>query len=188
MTDPKTTFKVPPPPMPRGQAGVSMGASGAPKPVAESLKPKLASANGTSRSPYEGTILEKWGLSPSLLEPKKALLTLCGILFIGIVMGAILFGGKKQQVVQGLMGVISNPEIRGRQVGRCGAVDRTLGCILYLMNASRGDKQARDFYQQASDITGLPQYTIELGNVEYASYRIRPGYIAQIYIPPITHR
>lgn len=181
MTDPKA-FKAPPPPAPRKELGGT-------KPVGESLKAKLSSSDiAGNKSLYEGTILEKCGLSPSILEPKKALLGLCGVLLIGIIMGAMLFGGKKQQVIQGLVGVVPNPEIRGRQVGRCGAVDRTLGCVLFMMNASRGDRRARDFYQQASDITGVPQYTIELGNVEYASYQIRPGYIAQIYIPPITRR
>ena len=193
MTDVK--FKVPPAPAPLPRKEGEAQLDAAPKvsePVVPNTKievsePKDESVSLRGANPYEGTIVEKWGIGPSILQPAHALISILVILFVGILLGAVLFGGDDQSSVQqGLQGVIPNPEVRGRNIGRCGRVPKTSECIFFIMNASRLDKHAREFYQQVSDLTEVPKYTIELANVEYASYLIRPGYIAQIYVPSIV--
>ncbi len=110
---------------------------------------------------------------------------LAGIIFIlGIFFGNVFFGGGEgNQVIQGLAGVVQNSEPEISTKSRCGIAERTQGCILYLMNASRTDKEAKDFYNQAADITGVPPYDIQMSNIRYATTVIRPGHIAQLNIP-----
>ena len=194
MTD--TKFKIPPAPMPRKegvpQLNVTPGsntapAADAPNTEIQTPETKTPATSLRGSNPYEGTIIESWGLGPSILKPRNALIVILMVLVVGMFMGIFFFGGSGQKVVQGLQGVVPNPEVKGRSaIYRCGTVERTRECILFLMNASRSDKEVREFYQQASDITGVPKYSIELVNVQYASHRIRPGYIAQIYIPSLT--
>ena len=106
---------------------------------------------------------------------------LCGVLFIGLLLGATIFGGGSVSV-QGLSNFVLNPEVPAGRY-RCGVVERTQGCVIYIMNPSRTDKKGKDFYADAARFTGVPESTIQLGNIEYASRIIPPGYIAQINIP-----
>ena len=134
---------------------------------------------------YDNNFAADLGLSPVLLTTKIMGCILAAVCFFGLILGALFFGGGSKAVVTtGLEGVVANPEIpSGRR--RCGIAEKTQGCTLYIMNAERRDREARDFYDEASRVTGVPAYTIKFGNVEYATSVIRPGYIAQINIPPI---
>lgn len=193
MTDVK--FKVPPAPAPMPHKEATAQLDAAPKtsePVVPNTKIEVPEPKeGSSlrgENPYEGTIIDKWGLGPSLLQPTGAIISILVILLVGLLLGSIFFGGGEQNCVeQGLRGVIRNPGIKGK-VYRCGVVPKTENCIFYVMNGSLTDKKVREFYQQVSDLTGVPKYTIDLGNVEYASSVIKPGYIAEIFVPSIVHR
>ena len=194
MTDEK--FKVPPAPAPMPlkegvaqlDAAPKASESAVPNTKIEVPETKEESASLRGTNPYEGTIIDKWGLGPSILQPTRALVAILVILFVGVLMGTIFFGGGEQDCVQqGLRGVIRNPGVKGK-VYRCGVVPKTENCIFYVMNGSLTDKKVREFYQQVSDLTGVPKYTIDLGNVEYASSVIKPGFIAEIFVPSIVHR
>ncbi|MBQ4084585.1 MAG: hypothetical protein IJC30_02880 [Alphaproteobacteria bacterium] len=134
---------------------------------------------------YDNNFAVDLGLPPVVLTTKIMSAIMIGVCFFGLILGALFFGGGGKKVVQtGLEGVVRNPEIPpGRR--RCGMAEKTQGCTLYIMNAERRDREARDFYDEASRVTGVPVYTIKFGNVEYATSIVRPEYIAQINIPPI---
>lgn len=142
--------------------------------------------NTDETGPYDNNFAADLGLPPAVLTTKVMIAIMISVCFFGLILGALFFGGGSAPAVsqQGLQGVVKNPEIPvGRR--RCGIAEKTQGCTLYIMNAERRDREARDFYDEASRVTGVPVYTIKFGNVEYATSIIRPGYIAQINIPPI---
>lgn len=87
-------------------------------------------------------------------------------------------------VKEGLQGVVVNPEVpKGR--ARCGLVDRTQGCVIYIMNPQRQDLNARDFFDLAAKQTGRQRFVIDTANMRYSNVKIKPGAIAQINIPPL---
>ena len=87
-------------------------------------------------------------------------------------------------VHEGLQGVVVNPEIpKGR--ARCGLVERTQGCVIYVMNPQRQDLNARDFFELAARQTGRQRFVIDTANMRYSNVKIKPGAIAQINIPPL---
>lgn len=111
---------------------------------------------------------------------------------IAIAAAALLFGiffakvflTSPATVQNGLQGVVINAEVpRGRT--RCGASEKTQGCVLYIMNPQRQDLSGRDFYDLAAQLTGRQRFMIETGNMRYSSTKIRPGEFAQINIPPL---
>ncbi len=119
----------------------------------------------------------------NVIEKKKALWIAIACVFLGLLAGKLFFGSS--QVVQnGLQGVIINPEVpKGRS--RCGVVEKTQGCVLYIMNPQRQELNGRDFYDLASQLTGRQRFVIETGNMRYSSVKIKPGAIAQLNIPPL---
>lgn len=132
---------------------------------------------------YDDNFAAQFNLPPVLLTTKVMGAILAGVFLFGILFGATVFGGTTKTTTSGLQGVVRNPEVpAGRK--RCGIAERTQGCVLFMMNATRRDREARSFYDEAARITGVPSYTIELGNIEYATSIIRPGFLAQINIPP----
>lgn len=137
------------------------------------------------KSPYKGTIVDELNLSPTLLQTKMVFPIFIAIFICGLLFGKIFMGESTKISTQiGLTGVVTNDELKNTKRQRCGIAERTSGCILYIMNATRVDRVGRDFYKDAARITGVPEYTIELGNIEYGGAIIRPGQIAQINIPP----
>lgn len=154
-----------------------------------STTPAEANANiPPVRGLYDDNFAARFNLPPSVLTTKVMSMIAGGILLFGLILGGMLFGGSgNTQRMQGLDGVVLNPEVPGNR-RRCGIAERTQGCVIYLMNPTRRDREARDFYAEASRLTGVPTYTIELGNIEYATSIIRPGWIAQINIPPSSGR
>ena len=129
------------------------------------------------------TIVEKFNLPPKILEPKPAAVILGGILIFGIVVGWALFGGGTQQVViNGLGGVVGNPEIT-ENLNRCGTVDRNYDCVYYFVNPSRRELEAREFFGQVADLTSVQKFMVETSNLRYANHLIKPGYIGQFRIP-----
>lgn len=117
------------------------------------------------------------------LDKKKIIGIAVACLCVGLLFGRIFFSGSN--VVQnGLQGVVVNPEVpKGRS--RCGVAEKTQGCVLYVMNPQRQELNGRDFYDLASQLTGRQRFVIETGNMRYSSYKIKPGAIAQLNIPPL---
>ena len=109
-------------------------------------------------------------------------------LLIGLLVGKFFFSSSSSSSKasqNGLQGVIMNPEVpQGRS--RCGMAEKTQGCVLYLMNPERQELNGRDFYDWASQLTKRPRFIIETGNMRYSNAKIKPGYIAQINIPPLN--
>jgi len=117
------------------------------------------------------------------VEKKKVVWIALACVILGLVFGKLFFASS--QVVQnGLQGVVLNPEVpKGRS--RCGMVEKTQGCVLYVMNPQRQELNGRDFYDLASQLTGRQRFVIETGNMRYSSVKVRPGAIAQLNIPPL---
>ena len=120
------------------------------------------------------------------IDKNKVFIIALACLLVGLVVGKLFFGSSSSKIVQnGLQGVIMNPEVpQGRS--RCGVAEKTQGCVLYIMNPERQEKNGRDFYDFASQITGRQRFIIETGNMRYSSVKIKPGFIAQINIPPLN--
>ena len=121
--------------------------------------------------------------TPEWLSVKLLIVISCMAVFVGIVIGKLIFSEEKV-VRNGLQGVVVNNEVpRGR--ARCGVAERAQGCVLYLMNPQRQEMRAKDFYDFAAQMTGRQRFMIETGNMRYANSKIRPGDIAQLNIPPL---
>jgi len=121
-------------------------------------------------------------LPPKVLQTKVMGSILAAIFLFGMMMGCAMFGGGSKTVVQGLTDVVLNPDIPA-YVRRCGQTDPNRECVLYIMNNKTFDRLGSDFFQEAQNMTDVQKYAIQLRNVRYANALIRPGYIAQIYIP-----
>lgn len=133
---------------------------------------------------YANNFAADLNLPPKILETKVMGSILAGLFFFGIMMGCVMFGGETTQRVQGLDGIVANPDVQNKgNLRRCGTIDPNKECVLFVMNAKTHDRLGSDFYQEAQNVTGVPKYSIQLANVQYANALIRPGYIAQIYIP-----
>ncbi len=146
--------------------------------------------NTDNQSSYaQNRIVEKLDfiekIPPEYLQKKFLYIAVFITLFIGIMLGAWLFGGSSAPIQSGgLKGVVSNSEIpKGR--ARCGMVDYGKGCVLYIVNSQRREVLAKELYSMAANMTKVPEYIIESSNLRYSNTLIRPGYIAQINIQPI---
>ncbi len=112
------------------------------------------------------------------------LLIIAGL--IGAIAGYILAPSSTTQASRGLDGVVVNKDLpAGRS--RCGIAEPHQGCVLYIMNPKNQEVQGKDFYTTAAKWTNRERYLIETSNMHYSSTRIKPGYIAQINIPPLTY-
>ena len=118
-------------------------------------------------------------------QPTKMLAIASIVCFIiGFGIAKLTTSSSNTTVHEGLQGVVVNPEVpKGR--ARCGLVDRTQGCVIYIMNPQRQDASARDFFDFASKQTGRQRFVIDTANMRYSNVKIKPGAIAQINIPPL---
>lgn len=118
------------------------------------------------------------------LLKNKTILLLMGISAIfGLFVGSSGFSGSESSK-HGLDWVVANPDVpAGRS--RCGLVDQHQGCVLYIMNPEKRNVTGKDFYSVAAKWTKRERYQIETGNMHYGSKQVKPGYIAQINIPPL---
>ena len=181
----KTVFKAPQ--IPKNVPAISQGS------VIHQEKPQNQTENVSRPAPVatpaQGTSEEKGknfvkdlNLPPKIMETKVMAAIVASIMVFGMMMGCMMFGGEEKRVVQGLTDVVINPDIQ-KNLWRCGQIDPNRECVLYIMNAKTYDRLGSDFFQEAQNITGVPKYSIQMINVRYANVLIRPGYIAQIYIP-----
>ncbi len=119
------------------------------------------------------------------LKNKTVVLMLILAGLVGMSIGSVFFSGSQTAKSRGLDGVVVNSDVpAGRS--RCGLVEPHQGCVLYIMNPKGQEVTGKDFYETAARWTGRQRYLIETGNMHYSSKRIKPGYIAQINIPPLS--
>lgn len=122
----------------------------------------------------------------ALLKNKRVLLLLTLTLIFGLIAGSTLFS-TQETAKKGLEGVVINSDVPvGRS--RCGLVEPHQGCVLYIMNPRNQEVTGKDFFATAAQWTHRERYLIETGNMHYSSKRIRPGFIAQINIPPLSNQ
>lgn len=119
----------------------------------------------------------------SLFTNKTVMLGMILATLVGMFIGATAFSSTDSSK-RGLEGVVGNPDVpAGRS--RCGLVDKRQGCVLYIMNPKDQNVNGKDFYSAAAQWTKREKYQIEVGNMHYGNKIIKPGQIAQIYIPPL---
>ncbi len=179
-----TEFKAPP--LPKAPAFQPTPAPGIqPQPV---LQPEQQSTQNTGipTGLFDDNFAADFNLPPSILKTKPFLVMLGVILVFGMVLGAGLFGssGTPKQQNTGLQGVVVNQDIT-RKLPRCGLIDRGQACVLYIVNHTRYDKKAREFFDEAVRLTEVQKYSISIANPKYAETRIPPGHFAQIQIPNV---
>ncbi|MBP5215656.1 MAG: hypothetical protein J6039_03760 [Alphaproteobacteria bacterium] len=122
-----------------------------------------------------------------LLQNKTVMMLLVIAALIGAILSYMVAPSQQRQAIaSGLDGIVNNPDIpQGK--ARCGIVEPHQGCVLYVMNPKNQEVRGKDFFTTAAKWTGRERYLIETSNMHYASTRIRPGYIAQINIPPLSY-
>lgn len=118
------------------------------------------------------------------VTPKTLGIAAVLLLFIGIILGAMMFSGSSTPQPTGLQGVVRNTDIRAK-LPRCGRTDKGQACILYIMNSTRYDQIAESFFEEALRLTEVPIYSISMANPKYAKRRIPPGHFAEIHIPKV---
>ena len=192
-------FKAPPPPGGYSSAPVqpeqASGQQPAPEPqvVSEQQSPSAPmdpavrpmSAKDKAMNAFQeqkDRVVGKFNALPS----NKRQIILAALIFVaGLLIGPLLFGGSDEPVEQaprGLQGVVSNPDIK-EPLKRCGQVEASSPCVLYVMNSYTYEKLAEDFFETAVSVTRRKDLVIRMDNVRYATMRIPPGYFAQIKIP-----
>lgn len=108
-----------------------------------------------------------------------------GSAVVGLILGAMLFGGSAPAPCPpALAGIVRNPDIR-QSLPRCGTVNESDRCAFYIVNHSRNDKLAENFVPEVMKQTGREGYLIQVDNKNYMKTRIPPGYIVQIQVPPL---
>lgn len=155
----------------------------APSPV---FMPKDHTSESVVHSMYDDNFAADFNLPAGILKTKPMAMIMGGVLCVGLILGAMMFGGSEstQQQSGGLQGVVRNIDL-DKQYPRCGVAEKGQACILYIMNSSRYDKTGEDFFDEAVRLTTASKYSISMVNTRYAKQIIRPGYIAQIKIPNI---
>lgn len=117
-----------------------------------------------------------------LLNSRNLAFLLLGTVIFGILLGAMMFGGSSKPVSRGLQNIVKNSDIR-QPLPFCGRVHKGQACVLYIMNASRYDQMAENFFNEALKLTEVPLRSISWANPKYAKQRIPPGAFAEIFIP-----
>lgn len=169
MTD--NNFKVPLPPK-----------APAPTPV---FMPKERPQEGPQKGLYDDNFAVDLNLPASVLKTKTMAIVFGVTLVIGMLFGSIMFGGSEAPKQQsGLQGVVANVDL-DRPWPRCGTVEKGQACVLYLMNNTRYDRTAEDFFDEAVRLMEVSRYSISMVNTRYAKQRIGPGYFAQIKVPNV---
>ncbi|MBP5343865.1 MAG: hypothetical protein J6Y85_02170 [Alphaproteobacteria bacterium] len=109
-----------------------------------------------------------------------------GLVLIGVCVGALMFSSSPESLPpQGLTNIVDNPEIM-EPLPVCGQQrSQTSPCILYVINHTRFDKKAEDFFETARMLMDRNKSHIEIENTSYAKKSIPPGFFAEIKIPAL---
>lgn len=175
----ENNFQAPPPKAPMPPSPVFMPKVTGPKNEEKTTE----SAKGI----YDDNFAADLNLPPKILQTKSMGIVMGVVLVLGIIFGAAFFGGSEApKQVSGLQGVVPNMDISPNDtMYRCGTVDKGQACILYIMNHTRYDRTAEDFFDEAVRLTEVSRYSISMVNTRYAKQRIGPGHFAQIKIPKV---
>lgn len=106
--------------------------------------------------------------------------TVC--LIVGIVLGFVMAPKGSEQ--HGLEDVAWNEDTPKGRV-RCGKTDPTQACTFYVLNSFKQDLTGRDFFKLAAQLTGREEFMIETENMQYATTKIKPGFLVQLNIPAL---
>lgn len=155
--------------------------------VPQEAPQQSATQQAAQRGRYEPNFASDFNLPPSIIQTKGVMLMMACVLFMGLLVGMMMGGAGGSQPAQqqgGLRGVIRNKDITVK-MPRCGLTDPGQACLLYIMNSTRYDKIAEDFFDEAVKLMGVQKYSIQMVNPVYAKDRIPPGYFAEIKIPNV---
>lgn len=122
----------------------------------------------------------------SYLQNKTVLMLMVIAAMVGALISYMVAPTQQTTTSHGLEGVVVNPEIQAG-ISRCGLVEPHRACRLYIMNSKNHEVTGRDFYNIAAKWTNREPYLINTNNIKYSSVRIKPGYIAEIYIPSLSY-
>lgn len=120
------------------------------------------------------------------LQNKTVLLLLMIAMMIGAILSYTLVPSQQNKVGRGLEGVVPNSDVPSG-VSRCGTVLPHRACVIYIMNPKNKEQEGKDFYKAAATWTNREPYLINTSNMHYSSTRIKPGAIAQIYVPAMSY-
>ena len=120
------------------------------------------------------------------LQNKTVLLLMMIAAMIGAILSYTLVPSQQHQVSRGLDGIVYNSDVPSGK-SRCGLVEPHQACVLYIMNPKNKEAEGKDFYGIAAQWTKREPYLINTSNMHYSSTRIKPGHIAQIYIPSLSY-
>ena len=121
------------------------------------------------------------------LQNKIVLMLMLIAAMIGAIISYATMAPTQQNATcRGLDGIVANPDVPAGK-NRCGLVEPHQGCVLYIMNSKNQEVTGKDFYNIAAKWTNREPYLINTNNMHYSSVRIKPGYIAQIYIPSLSY-
>jgi len=120
------------------------------------------------------------------LHNKTVLMMLVIAAMMGAMLSYMMTPAQQSKANKGLDGIVFNPDVPAGK-SRCGLVEPHQGCVLYIMNPKNQEVTGKDFYTTAAKWTGRERYLIDTSNMHYASTRIKPGYIAQIYVPSLSY-
>lgn len=142
-------------------------------------------AQEMGHNPYVPNFATDFNLPAGVIKT-KGILGIFGVtLIVGMIFGGIFFGGSDNAPrPTGLQGVVRNPDITS-EMRRCGLIDKGQACVLYIMNTTRYDKKAEDFFDDAVKLTEIQKFSIQMVNPKYAKTIIPPGRFAQIKIPNV---
>ncbi|OPZ78961.1 MAG: hypothetical protein BWY78_00312 [Alphaproteobacteria bacterium ADurb.Bin438] len=184
----KHTMAPPPPPPPMQAPSIKVSKGG----LSTKLSSKKVKEDGgketvKSSGLYDDNFAAALNLPPYFLKTEYFAMMLGVTVFIGIVLGAVLFSsGSCPPCSDANFGVVKNPEIIPGRVKRCGIAEIWEPCRLFISNSSREEKKVKELYKRASNLSMVPEYKIDSTNLRYANDIIKPGYIAEILIPPLN--
>lgn len=156
----------------------------APTPV---FMPKEHPQENPVKGLYDDNFAAELNLPAKVLTTKVMAGVMFGVLLFGMMLGSIFFGGSVssgQKQEAGLQGVVRNIDLTER-LPRCGIAEKGQACLLYIMNSSKYDKTAEDFFNEVVRLMEVSHYSVSMVNSRYAKQRIKPGYIAQIKVPAV---
>lgn len=142
------------------------------------------SSRNEENGKYDDNFAADFNLPPSVITTKSIFVLLLIVCVLGIIIGSVFLGSSSTPQVVGLQGVVPNQDVTTR-LPRCGRTDPGQACILYIMNHTRYDKIAENFFDDAVRLTEVQKYSIAMVNPKYAKTRIPPGYFAEIKIPNV---
>ena len=133
----------------------------------------------------DGDLLINSASLKQLLHNKTIMLMMFISVIIGMILAYVTLPQQKAPLDECLTHVVKNTDVpKGKS--RCGVAEPHQGCVLYIMNPMNKEVRGRDFYINAAKWTGRERYSIETGNMHYGNTVIKPGYFAEINVPPIN--